>query len=140
MKPIFCALKRVRFLSDISPMESPAMSTSPEVISSSPERLFNSVVLPQPEGPHDGNHLAFTDSKVDALEGLDFDFAAVVGFADISGLDHVCPRRPLLFGGRSLEIEHVSSFPNLAAEVRYCLLRLVHLDQFLFSGVAKPVV
>jgi hypothetical protein len=51
MKPMFSARKRVRVRSDISLMCSPAMSTSPEVMSSSPETLFKSVVLPHPEGP-----------------------------------------------------------------------------------------
>jgi hypothetical protein len=63
-------------------------------------------------GPHDGDHLAFTDSKVDALEGLDFDLAAVVGFADFPGLDHGWPRyvcSRLFFGGGLLQLEHVSS-------------------------------
>src|ERR671916_2767581 len=51
MKPIFSALKRVRFLSDMPFMDSPAMWTSPSERSSRPERTFNSVVFPDPEVP-----------------------------------------------------------------------------------------
>ena len=51
MKPILSALKRVRRLSDMQLMDSPAINTSPPPISSRPERVFRSVVLPQPEGP-----------------------------------------------------------------------------------------
>src|SRR5215203_135425 len=51
MKPILSALKRVRLLSDIPEMDSPATKTSPPSNSSRPERQFKSVVLPHPEGP-----------------------------------------------------------------------------------------
>src|SRR5215203_3129026 len=51
MKPIFWALKRVRLLSDIPFMDSASTWTSPSERSSRPERTFNSVVFPDPEGP-----------------------------------------------------------------------------------------
>src|SRR3712207_8628331 len=51
MKPIFSALKRVRFLSDIPEMDSPPTNTSPLSNSSRPDRQLRSVVLPHPEGP-----------------------------------------------------------------------------------------
>src|SRR5215212_7717806 len=51
MKPIFSALKRVRFLSDIPEMDSPPTNTSPLSNSSRPDRQLSSVVLPHPEGP-----------------------------------------------------------------------------------------
>src|ERR671910_3849499 len=51
MKPIFSALKRVRLLSDIPFIDSPSTYTSPSERSSRPERTFNSVVFPDPEGP-----------------------------------------------------------------------------------------
>ena len=46
------------------------MTTSPPSIVSRPERQLSSVVLPQPDGPMIGDHLAARDAQVDAAQRL----------------------------------------------------------------------
>ena len=42
-----------------------------------------SVDLPEPDGPHDREHLAFADLQVDAAERVDLDLAQHVALGDI---------------------------------------------------------